>query len=389
MKKALSILILCAIILSMICGCADTSYIMTNNGDKYAAGPFAFYAQYLHDYYDQMLTYYYQQNLTDILNKEVDENGTKLYENINKEIKQQYIRYIVLDKKFAELGLSMTEEETKEINDAFEYYKSNYKTLDFTAIRQKLGLSEDEFKNLLVGINYKEQKLMNYYFGAGGENEISDTEMRKYFTENYRRFKYLVFYKTNSDGTTLGTEDLLKKYEKVKEAKALLDEGQSFERLIPIYSEDYYKRENYPDATDETWENYEAQNTENTENGLITNKNGIFDETVYNYYGYSLDTKVADAVFTLEIGEYTLIELDKEYWIIKRYDASESNDYFKSKETTIYNTLASPQFETLCTTWDLAFAGADLEYCKFNETVVNMYDVRGLETVFKQESAEQ
>ena len=43
----------------------------------------------------------------------------------------------------------------------------------------------------------------------------------------------------------------MKKYEKVKEAKALLDEGQSFESLIPIYSEDYYKRENYPDATEQ------------------------------------------------------------------------------------------------------------------------------------------
>ena len=36
-----------------------------------------------------------------------------------------------------------------------------------------------------------------------------------------------------------------------------------------------------------------------------------------------------------------------------------------------------------------AFAGADLEYCQFNEAVVNMHDVRGLETVFKQESEAQ
>lgn len=391
MKKVKTIALFLSILLfiGMLAGCSDVSYIMSVNDTKYPCGPYAFYAQFMRDTYDMQYYYNYQVRLTDILNEEVSE-GVKFYEQINETVKEQYLAYIVIDEKFKELGLTLDDETKATIEDTYQTsYVEAYGASAFGEILSKLGLTEDEFKELL-SISAKNEAITQYYFGAGGSYEVSDTAMRQYFTQNYARFKYIRMGKTDTEGKELTTDQLIETYGKAKEALAALDEGATIEELIPLYCEDYYTEEEIAaaeaSATDSDTDvraSYESYNESLVADGMITDKNGIFNEIIYSYYGYTLDTELVNFVFGAQNGDYSLIELSDAYWIIEKADIQEKESYMEARQSTIFNALTANDLAAMYQEWK-----GSLPYV-FNEAAVKRYDVRGLDEMFTSISSTQ
>ncbi len=374
--KLISICLVAVLLVSLLAACGDTSYIMSVENTKYPVGPYAFYAYYMRDTYDAQYYYYYGSRLTDVLNSEIDENGTKFYEALNQSIQEQYIAYIIVSEKFDQLGLTLSEEEIAAVEESYQTgYVESYGS-EWPAKLQAMQLTAEEFKDLLA-VNYKNEAIVDYYFGEGGEKEIFDTDMKLTFNSNYARFKYVVLYKVDGDGNTYTTDMLLEQYDKAKAALATLDEGKDITEAIMLYSDDYYNEDELPeDLTDTDKESYELQNTSVLEDGLVTDKTGIFNEQLYSYYGYTLDSQLVNWLFAAQNGDYTLIELSDAYWVVQKCDINEKEDYYEAKKDAIFSDLTADDISTLYAQWKNA-----MPYV-FNDSAVKVFDVRGLDPMF-------
>lgn len=372
--KTVSLIVLSAMILMMISACSNVSYIATIDNEKMPVGTYAFYAHYTRDNYQSNLSYYGVTDFTAALTEQADSTGTKLYAYIINETKSSYIQHILTERKFEEYGLSLTDEQTAELDESFQSTWVDSQGIEkFTEICKTLGLTSAEFKDIL-SVSYKQVQLMNYLFGEGGIYEITEEELQNKYSEGYERFRYIALSKVDSSGNTLSTDELIAKKNIVDTAYQRALDGEDFATLIAEYSEDYLEITDDLTETEKTY--YEESNKQVCEDGLIVDKDGIFNYEYYVYYNYAIDSNIVNAVFSMEVGDIQVIELSSSFWIIQKCDKNEKEDYFESKRSLIYNSIASPIVEDLYTEWE-----NDL-LITFNDAAVNKYDPRKLSPLF-------
>ena len=213
-------------------------------------------------------------------------------------------------------------------------------------------------------------------FGEGGSYEITEEELRNKYADGYERFRYIAISKVDASGNMLTTDELIAKKALVDDAYQKALDGEDFGTLISEYSDDYLKITD--DLTDEQKAAYEASNKQACEDGLVIDKNGIFNYEYYVYYNYVIDSNIVNAVFadTMANGDVKSIELSTAFWIIQKCDKNEKEDYFESKRSLIYNEIASPIIEELFTKWENELL------ITFNDAAVNKYDPRKISPLF-------
>lgn len=373
-KKLLAILLFMIMSLSTLSACNDTSYILKAGDEKFPVGPYAFYAFWMRDNSESQMQSY-GQVFSDALLQNADDQGTKLWQMIINQTKDQYLTHLLVNKKFVELGLTLNDEQKQAIETAYtDNWIGQYGQAKFDEILKTLNLTVDQFKEVIT-LQSKNDALINYYFGAGGENEIPESELRSKYDEGYARFKYIILAKTDADGNQLSFDEIATK-------KALADEALAkaqgvavtFEDIVKQYSEDYVTITDTMTEAEKT--SAQTQNTEATDNGLVIDKSGIFNELLYQYYNVSVDTTVVDKVFSMNIGDTAFIEISNSFWVIKKYDANEKEEFFAGKRDAIFNSLTQPDIQAKFTEWSSAFPYV------FNEKAVSKYDPRGLESLF-------
>jgi hypothetical protein len=198
--------------LGILSACNDTSYIIKVDSVKYPVGPYAFYAYWMRDNFEAQ-TQYSGKVYADALLEDADDQGTKAWQMIMSQTKAQYMQHILINKKFTELGLSLTDEQKQAIETAYTTnWVGQYGEENLNKILDTLGLTIEEFKDI-ISLQYKNDALINYYFGPGGEKEIADSELKNKYLENYARFKYVILAKTDSEGNQLSFDNIAaKKY---------------------------------------------------------------------------------------------------------------------------------------------------------------------------------
>lgn len=373
LKRTVSLFIAGLACLSLLGGCDDTSYAAQSGEKKYPTSVYAYYAYYTRDYYETVFRNYGISDISDILTEEISQ-GVPLYSMITDYAKSQYLSYVIINDKFDELGLSLSDETTEKIEeDLNTQYVDVYGEESLADICRTLGLSGNELKNI-VATPYKSEAIMDYFFGEGGEHEITEEQKREVYESDYSRFKYIVIGKIDSEGNTLPTSELMKKMELAQEAYDKALSGEDFEDLIKEYSEDYYKISE--DLEEDTRESYEASNKVMTEDGVITDKSGIIDYNTYRYYGYTLDSAVVDKLFSMDEDAVAMVEVKNAFWIIKKFEKYSDPKYYQSKENLIYSGIATPISEELMSKWKNAMN------ITFNSAVVNKYDPRKIKSLF-------
>ncbi len=370
-------------VLLVSAGCtpkADASYIITANGEKYPVEPYLFYLRWMHDYY-----YAFAQEVADANKQSV--NWTKvlastdltapltLSEYLVSSAKSSYLTYVVVNKVFRELGLSLTQEQWDEVDQIIQKdWVMVYGQDGFNSLRNELHMSWEEFRDLMA-VQKKSDAIIQYYYGTGGELEISEEEMKDYFEEKYARFKYIVLMTKDDKDKDLSEEELAQKKETRDTVLARLEEGAAFEDLIREYSEDYVR--DTSDLTTAEKESAEKQNTMVTEDGLVTNTDGVFDSALATYYSIKVDTDVVDKVFTIKEGEYTTVEIDDSIWIVKRYSTGEKEEYFESAREDCFSALYASDLNTKFTKWT-----AELNYA-YNDAALTTYAPENLTVLFR------
>ena len=372
--KAISVSVCILIVLIICSSCSNVSYIATIDNEKMPVGPYAFYAYYTRDNYQSNLSYYGVTDFTSALTEQADSTGTKLYAYIIQETKNSYIQHVITERKFEEYGLSLNEDQQAALDESFQSNWIDSVGIEkFTEICKTLDMTSAEFKEV-ISVSYKNSCLMDYLFGEGGRYEITDDELRNNYADGYERFRYIALSKLDSSGATLSTDELIAKKALVDEAYQKALDGEDFGELIAQYSEDYIQITD--DISDEEKSYYELSNKQASEDGLVIDKNGIFNYEYYLYYNYSIDSNIVNAVFSMDVGDIKVIELSSSFWVIQKCDKNAKEDYFESKKSLIYNNIASPIIDELYTEWENELL------ISFNESAVNKYDPRKLEPLF-------
>lgn len=180
---ALTAALLCT---ASLTSCSDTSYVMTAGDSKINAGIYIY--NELTEMSYQMTMMYYQKGIKkDYFNQKVD--GKAFDEYLSDYALTATKEYAAVVDKFNELGLTLSDEDIKSINDSIsstwdsqgEFYESE-------------GISKESVKLALKGSKMREE-LFDHYYAEGGEEAVSDDEMVKYLDDNYLRYKSISFAK--------------------------------------------------------------------------------------------------------------------------------------------------------------------------------------------------
>lgn len=231
---ALTAALLCT---ASLTACSDTSYVMTVGDNKINAGIYIY--NELTEMSYQMTMMYYQNGIKkDYFDQKVD--GKAFDEYLSDYALTATKEYAAVVDKFNELGLTLSDEDIKSINNSIsstwdsqgEFYESE-------------GISKESVKLALKGSKMREE-LFDYYYAEGGKEAVSDDEMVKYLDDNYLRYKSISFAKTtaSTDSSSSATDSSTDSADAAnEEAKAKRDEflekaqGVSFDDFDSIIDE--------------------------------------------------------------------------------------------------------------------------------------------------------
>ena len=184
------------------------------------------------------------------------------------------------------IGKHMKLNPDAEYNKRVESVVENYGSVD--EYLKQANVSKELFDFLMYGTSYQTLMIDEFIKSYGITSEALD----EYFLNNYFRAKHLLLTTTGKSGWEKA--DIKKKIDKIfRQAK----DGADFDALIDKYNED--------------------PGVKNSPDGYVFTNN----EMVTEFY---------DAVANLEIGEYSVVETEYGYHIVKRLPLDESPELFET-----------------------------------------------------------
>ena len=152
--------------------------------------------------------------------------------------------FVATETKFDELGLSLDADTKTNIDSMMDYYWQSYEET-MTAN----GISEESFKKVMTS-SYKSQEIFDYYYAVGGEEGVTEDELKAYYIENNIRAQYVVFDLHDGEGNLLKSDDkaemkkLVEEYQKRAEkayksggAEAVMTEMDAIQEDYALYKE--------------------------------------------------------------------------------------------------------------------------------------------------------
>ena len=363
-KRIVASFLLALMLVSLLMTTGCSKYIMTANGEKMKAGYYSFYVHWQRDYYKEILKGM-NYDINSYIDSQYSETET-VRQAIVSSAKSEYLAFVVVSKKFDELGLTLTEEQKKQIEAQYqEDWIKIYGEAGMKNVLKTLGLNKEEFLNLLA-VEYKSDALLEYYYGENGQSPITEQDKKDYFAENYYRFKYVLLSTVDDDNKALPEDELNRKKTLANDLLIKIQNGESFEDLIPQYSEDYAKITDR--MTAEEKKSAEESNASAVTDGIICDSDGIFNQTLHSLYNISVNPSIVSKLKTLEVGQGAVVDTETAIWVVKKYDLNEKDSYYTDRAETIYQKMYANDFNSMYTRWM-----AELDY-KFDDEVLAELD---------------
>ncbi len=362
-KKIIASFLLTVLLVGMVLtGCSKP--VMTAKGEDMKAGYYSFYVHWQRDYYKELLKNY-DYDISAVMDSYYTETQT-VRDSIISTAKSQYLTFVTVTEKFEELGLSLTEEQQAEIEKQYnEEWIKVYEEAGMKNILKTLKLKREEFLNLLA-VDYKSKAILEYYYGENGITPITQADKKDYYNNNYYRFKYILFTTVDEDDKTIPVDELANKRNLAESLCTQAQNGASFEDLVAKNSEDYVPITD--NMSEEDKASAEKSNNDAVTVGLICDSNGIFNQTLYNYYNICVNQTIITRLKSMNVGDVSVVEIDNSIWVIKKYDLNEDSSYFETREEAIFQKMYADDFNNKYTLWL-----AELDY-SFNEEVIEELD---------------
>ena len=272
---------------------------------------FYYYEQYGLDPWEQTPPY---EDNTDSLKLE-----DYIVASTKKTIKQQ----IVLDKLMKDEGLSWIEDELTDIEEELAASEPN--------MYLSAGISDEHFASVYKKIMLNQRGVFFGRYGKGGTNEIKETELKKYFKDNYLSYKIISvpLTKVKDNGETENMTDKEKKAELEKLNKYLgIVEEKNFEKAMDQYNKD------------------------NTAEGDEAPKATKDEDNRQNVDATEMDENLVKAIRGVKVGEVKVVEYKTSddaatptAALIQRLDINDPKTLYEDSIESIIIALKSEDFE--------------------------------------------
>ena len=321
------------------CG-KSTTWAAEINGKQIRAGIFIYYqSSAISDAYTML-----PEGETDVLNTTIEDQPSKDW--INNKAIESIRKYAVIEKKFDELGLSFSNNEDKIVSATAEqwwdYLGEQY---------EDMGVSEQSYID--IGINsQKENAIFNYYYGEGGEKEVSEDDIKAYLNDNNARIKYIEMTLKDAEGNVLKSDDKADIKTMAEEYISRLKDGEDMDTISKEYND-------YVASLSGSDESAEGEET-GTEDITITADGVTAEEDTAPDYGTVISkdstypaASVTEKVFSgdIAIGDYVLVEDYEAYYIVNRLDIFADPDYFESAESSALHAMKDEEFDAMTAGW--------------------------------------
>lgn len=343
-----AVLVACTAI--SITACQDTSWVYDYQGTKIPAGL----------YIAQEMTAYAQAQSHSEIDAEVNLfkqqiEGKSTEQWILDETKALSDRYAAIDKKFNELGLSLSEKDFNIIENNMQAWDS------LKATYEKNGVGEKSYR-LLIESQRKQRLIFDAYYEEGGIEEVKNENLLLHFKENFASVNLLKVSLETSD------EELTEEQqEKNKELKVKVEEWtdkitkkeMTFNEVYDAYV--HFINETEHDASDKDDEILKDEDTKQ----YIKKDNS------------SLPEKVVKAMFNdaKTDGTALLIPEENAYYICVRYDVTKNPEDFDEMREDILIDVKGEVFEEMVKQWT-----ADISTMPtVNEAAIKRYKVKNID----------
>lgn len=360
--------VLAVILAASLCGC-DRGYIMTVDGMDIRNGV---YLSLLNTAYAMAQDEIKKQSSDEdnseneassvpVTKGEID--GKNASQWIKEETMKAVRRFVAVQRKCDELGLSLTEEEIKEINtnisetwdseNSYLQYLYGYNTMGEYYESQGIG---QESMRAILKVNKLQDKLFMYFYDKGGDLEVTESEMDEYLKDNYATVKMQVFSYTDASGAKLEEDDDKKAVkEKAQEYADRINKGEK-----PV---DVFYEYNMSRAQEAAEAKAETEYTEDNEEGLtkeewikqqveamnITKAESEEDlDRFLSKESSSFDQEVTEYIFNAEIdGKATVFETDSGVYLIIKEDITKKTNWKEENHENILNELKGDDFQNM------------------------------------------
>ncbi len=332
------------------CG-EDTAYVATSGDMKIPAGIYI---------YNQFSAYNtLKSEMTDVQTSvwDVVKDGQDAKSYINAETEKDLKRYIAVENKFNELGLSFTDSENANITTMGEnYYNSAKESLSPN------GIGVDSYTSIIKNA-YKENLIFNkYYNSEDGIEAVSESTLKSELKKNYARIKYIQVDLKDEEGNLLKGSEKQKQIDLAKDyvSRATVS---NFSQLMFDYFN--YSTELSAKAAGEEYTPLEYDAAQYPENNL---------ESIITKGGTNAisDTAVDEIINHSTVNKAFLIQEDEVCYIVIKLDILGREDIFEDKKATILSNLKSEEFDAMVNEW------AEAVQIDWNEKAVERYKPENL-----------
>ena len=204
LKRMLSIALGAALLISCLLmgGCSTPANALEVDGKVYTTGDYLAYVYNTvnTDYTAYMYLYYYGADaLSQTVSYDEDTEMT-LEEYILQTAQDTMIRQKVLEDMLAENNLEWNAEELADLEE-------NLKTLKTDAFIS-MGFNNERYINMVKAYSLNEYSLFYGLYGEGGSRAVSETDIRKYFDDNYLSYKSIEISLVNDDESELSEDEI-------------------------------------------------------------------------------------------------------------------------------------------------------------------------------------
>lgn len=249
-------------------------------------------------------------------------NGTKidneiyvyfddLYSGNETEIEKAISRYVAINSEYNNRSLSLSpaqkSELSSDVDNLWHLYGNHYKSIDVT--KQTIYKIESS--------KVYEDVLLDYYYGQGGVEPVSEDSIKKYFKANYIAISYATEYLFNIDeaGTTIPMTD--------SEKAAIINSFATSEGLV---------------------------NTGTPIEGATDKK--IHSALINSSYDGSFPSGFYTQVENVKVGAASTIVINNYAFLVQRIDVfDETYEYYSLYRTQCLRDLKGDEFEKMIDQW--------------------------------------
>ncbi|MBC8559735.1 hypothetical protein [Fumia xinanensis] len=231
-------------------------------------------------------------------------------------------RYLAVEQKFDEMGLTVDEESQKAMDANAEAY---YEYLDKIYGYADKGFGLESYKKLQLN-QYKSNSIFNMTYGEGGSEEVKDDELKDIFYSDYAKVFYIPVNITETDEKgEQKNRDQADIDADIEMLTKRLENGDDFQAIL----DDYFSGE----ETKPTASQFMA----------IVQKGDL--QTPQSILDFAFDSKIGEVGKSIDsTGSF----------VLKKMDITESEEDFTNNRSNLLSTLKSEEFNAKIDEWSNA-----------------------------------